>query len=392
VKSTSSIFASAFILGLCSCGGGGAAGTAGGGGGVDGGGGGGGSAGIGGGGGGDPGISIAFAEPSNGALVKNPVLFRIESHGVDEVEVFADETYSLGPAWDPADHDWLLYRFAGTGIPRPLHVVGRKGGADVARRDISITVEPDSCEDRFFVSEFDEHNVDPSGSLNLTVVRENALAALKDAVGDLQACGAKVTLGGMMSLLLYEGALRACAFNTLCEENSYNKTATDCDLVPEALYSYQFGLGTIHTSNFHPCKGGAYTAGMRQRFLDEAAAAGFVTDPGLVTPEIAARFQKVCPGGTPSAVDYYLLGAHDIFGIPKDAKGNHLEAYAKFPLFSPGVSIRVTFAELSSSCATIDSDNKAIAIYGGGDPSYGDPAKQATILSLYKNFEAASCK
>jgi len=136
----------------------------------------------------------------------------------------------------------------------------------------------------------------------------------------------------------------------------------------------------------------ASAAAAAARPASGAAAAGFGTDPGLVTPEIAARFQEVCPGGTPSAVDYYLLGAHDIFGIPKDAKGNHLPAYGKFPLFSPGVSIRVTFAELSSSCATIDSDNEAIAIYGGGDPSYGDPAKQATILSLYKNFEAASCK
>ena len=45
-----------------------------------------------------------------------------------EVEVFADETYSLGPAWDPSKQSELRYRFGGTGFPRPIHVSARKDG------------------------------------------------------------------------------------------------------------------------------------------------------------------------------------------------------------------------------------------------------------------------
>ena len=52
----------------------------------------------------------------------------------------------------------------------------------------------------------------------------------------------------------------------------------------------------------------------------------------------------------------------------------------------------MTFAELTSSCASIASDKEAIAIYGGGDPSYGDPGKQATILGLYKDYASVNCK
>ena len=161
--------------------------------------------------------------------------------------------------------------------------------------------------------------------------------------------------------------------------------------MPEALYSYQLGLGTIHTSNFHPCKGGSYTQKMRQRFLTEAAAAGFPTGPSLLTATIKQRFQQVCPGATPSAVDYYLLGVHDIFGVPKDAAGNHLAGFGLFPLFTPRVSVGLAFAELASGCASITSDRTAITIYGGGDSSYATTAKQDQILSYYQQFKSASC-
>ena len=234
---------------------------------------------------------VVFVEPLDGATLPNPILFRIEAHDVDEVELFADETWSLGPAWDPTTRDTLLYRFSGTGASRPIRLAGRSGGVEVARDDITITIEPDSCEDRFFVEEFDARNVDPTGTVDLTSLREEALAAIKVAVSEMQACGAGVTLGGMMSLLLYEGGLRIAAYNTRCEENSYNPAPADCDVDPEALYSYQFGLGAIHTSNFHPCKGGSYTQGMRQAFLDEAASAGFATGASLVTPALESRFQ-----------------------------------------------------------------------------------------------------
>ncbi len=335
--------------------------------------------------------SVSFVSPENGATVPNPVLFEIAAANVEEVEIFADETYSLGPAWDPAERTTMLYRFSGTGFARSLHVTGRVAGEDVARDDLVITVEPDSCEDRFFVTEFDARNVDPTGLLDMTAIREDSLAAVKEAVAALQACGAGVTLGGMMSLLLYEGGFRVAAYNTRCEENSYNPMPSGCDADPEALYSYQFGLGAIHTSNFHPCKGGSYTQGMRASFIEACLAAGFAAGDDLVTAEIAARFHEVCPDDTPSAVDYYLLGAHDVFNIPRDDAGNFLEAYGIFPLFTPRVSIALTLGELASSCGAIDDDRDAIRIFGGGDSSYADPDKQDQILSLYENFAAGNC-
>ena len=339
----------------------------------------------------DPGSWVTVAEPADGTTVPNPVLFRVDAHGVDEVELFADQTWSLGAAWDPSQRDTLLVRFSGTGVPRPIRLVGRSGGSDVAQDDITITVEPDSCEDRFFVTQFDTRNEDATGTIDLIGLREEALAALKSAVGDMQACGAGVTLGGMMSLLLYEGGFRLAAYNTRCEENSYNPTPTDCDADPEALYSYQFGLGAIHTSNFHPCKGGSYTQAMRQAFLDEAASAGFDVDASLMTASLESRFQQVCPGSESSVVDYYLLGAHDVFGIPRDGTGNYLEGFGAFPLFSPGVSIRLSFRELLNGCASIGDDGDAIAVFGGGDTSYTNPSKQAEILSYFNDWAAANC-
>jgi hypothetical protein len=334
---------------------------------------------------------VRFVSPAAGATVANPVTFTIEASGVDEVQIFADQTYALGPAWDPSVRSTLTYRFAGTGIPRPLSVVGRVGGRDVVRAELTITISPDSCEDRFFVSEFNARNVDPTGTIDLAALREDSLAAIKAEVAELGSCGATVTLGGMMSLLLYEGAFRAAAFNTLCLENSYNRVATDCDAVAEALYSYQFGIGAIHTSNFHPCKGGAYTQSMRQLFLQRAQAAGFSVDPGLMTPALTTRFHTVCPSATPNAVDYYLLGAHEVFGIPKNASGNFLAGYGRFPLFTPRISIAMSFHELSVSCANLHSDRDAIRIFGGADASYGTTTKQDQILSYFNNYKTANC-
>jgi hypothetical protein len=334
---------------------------------------------------------VRFVSPAQGSTVPNPVLFTIESSGVDEVQVYADTTYALGPAWNPATRSTLSYRFAGTGVPRAISVVGRLAHQDVARAELTVTVSPDSCADRFFISEFDARNTDPSGTIDLPSLREESLAAIKAEVAELGTCGATVTLGGMMSLLLYEGAFRAAAFNTLCLENSYNRVASNCDAVAEALYSYQFGIGAIHTSNFHPCKGGAYTQGMRQLFLTRAQAAGFSIDPNLVTPALATRFHSVCPNAAPTAVDYYLLGAHEVFGIPKNASGNDIAAAGQFPLFTPRLSIALAFHELAVSCSSIQSDRDAIRIFGGADASYATTVKQDQVLSYFNNYRTAHC-
>ncbi|HEY3445957.1 MAG TPA: hypothetical protein VGK67_06300 [Myxococcales bacterium] len=339
----------------------------------------------------DAGPAVWFVAPANQATVANPVLFEIGARGVEQVQVFADQTWPLAPAWDPAARTTLLYRFSGTGTPRSLRLVGTVAGSVVAEAALTITVSPDDCADRFFVSEFDQHNVDPSGQMDLVALREDSLAALKAELETLRQCGATLTLGGMTSLLLWEGGLRVAAYNTKCVENSYNPTSSDCDAVAEALYSYQFGIGAIHTSNFHPCKGGSYTQGMRQRFIDDAAKAGFSVDPALMTAELTARFRTICATATPTAVDYYILAAHSVFGVPKNASGNHLAGYGAFPFFTPSVSIDLVFHELSSSCASMTSDRAAIAAFGGADASYQTTAKQDQILAAWVQFSAANC-
>lgn len=340
----------------------------------------------------DAGPWVRFVSPADGGTVANPVTFVIEAGGgVDEVQLFADTTWALGAAWDPATRSTFRYRFSGTGVPRALSVVGRSAGADVARAELTLTVTPDSCEDRFFVSQFDSRNTDPTGTIDLVALREDSLAAIKREVAELSSCGATVTLGGMMSLLLYEGGLRVAAFNTLCTENSYHPTTSDCDAVAEALYSYQFGIGAIHTSNFHPCKGGAYTQGMRALLLSRMADAGFDTGDALMTPALLTRFRTVCATATPSAVDAYLLAAHDTFDIPRNASGNDLAAYGRFPLFTPGISIAMSFHELSLSCASLHSDRDAITVFGGGDASYASTTKQDQILSYFNDYQSAHC-
>lgn len=349
---------------------------------------GGGGAGAGGGSGGTAAApSVSFASPQNGDTLPNPVSFQITAKNVDEVEVFVDETQSLGPAWNPSTNHTLRYRFTKTGTPRPFHVKGRVAGKEVVRADLTVTIEPDSCEDRFFLAQFAKHNTAPAGT-SLFEPREDALAAVKAYVQKLNACGAKVTLGNVMALLLYEGALRVGAYNTLCEENSYNKTATNCDADPEALYSYQFGLGAIHTSNFHPCKGGAWTQKMRSMLLSQMSQAGFSTASSLLTADQKSRFAQVCPSTTPSAVDHYLLGAHAAYGVPKDATGNHLAGYGKFPLFDPAISIALSLYPIEASCAKITDDRAAIAAWGGGDSSYATPAKQDQIMASWKGFQS----
>ncbi len=334
--------------------------------------------------------AVAFAAPSSGETLPNPVLFRVDAVAVDEVEIFADETYSLGPAFDPADTDELLFRFAGTGFERSLHVVGRVDGEEVARADLAITVTDDTCEDRFFLDRFDSRNEDASGELDMFTIRETSLMAIKAEVEALQACGAQITLGAILSLLMFESALRAGSFNTRCNENSYHNTESDCDLVAEALYSYQFGIGAIHTSNFHPCRGGSYTQGMRALFADIAADAGFPTED-LLTPELQNRFHDVCPDATPSAVDYYILGAHEPFGIPRNDNGNHLVAVGDYPFLDPHVSVPLTFSILYNQCSTISDDRDAIARWGGGDARYAETAYQNNILAHYENYAAAHC-
>src|SRR5713226_7926314 len=100
----------------------------------------------------------------------------------------------------------------------------------------------------FFKAAFDQSN----GKDVYATQRDSAFSIFTQRVEALQNAGAKISLGGMLSLLIYEGQARLAHYNTLCQENSYDK-ASNCWENPKARYSYQLGLGAVHTSNFHPC-------------------------------------------------------------------------------------------------------------------------------------------
>lgn len=337
------------------------------------------------------GPQVAILSPVHGATLSNPVLFKISATKVQQVQLVADKVSPLSAPWDPTQRDWLLYRFSGTGKARAIRLLGLVGGKEVASHDITITIKPDPCEDLFFVSKFNATNTDPTGTLDLVSIRETALSDIKAAVATLKACGATVTLGGMLSLLYFEGNLKAAFYNTKCAENSYHKMASGCDVYPQALYSYQLGIGTIHTSNFHPCKGGSYTQGMRQKLLAAIAASGFSTSAGLVTPQVISQVQSFCPGTSATVVDHYILGAHTPYGVPKNSSGNALDALATYPFFRSAVSVAMAFAEMAASCSTITDDRKAIAVYGGSSSFYKDYANQTKILAAYQSFAATNC-
>lgn len=240
------------------------------------------------------------------------------------------------------------------------------------------------CEYDFFAFYFEKAN----GAMQ-PGLRDEAFAAIAGRTAELQACAPGVTLGGLLSLLVFEGAARVAMFNTKCAENSYDNSPTCWDN-PKARYSYQFGLAPVHTSNFHPCADINWTSKMRGRLQTALDAAGFVPAADAVAG-VADALHTFCPDAAPTAVDYYILTAHSAFGVPTDASGNDLEHAGQFPFFTPAVMIDLFFATLLPACMQIGSDNDMIAIFGGGDPSYDDPAKQAQILGLWGDWQARHC-
>ena len=107
---------------------------------------------------------VRFVSPDDGATVPNPVTFTIEAAGVDEVQVFADETYApgRGVGSGAAGHAALpLRRHRHPAATAAWSVASP--ASDVVRAELTLTIQPDSCEDRFFVSEFDARNTDPTG-------------------------------------------------------------------------------------------------------------------------------------------------------------------------------------------------------------------------------------
>jgi hypothetical protein len=274
------------------------------------------------------------------------------------------------------------------GLATPAGCVEDLEDGALDRGDVPAEV---ACGRRYFEATFDVRNPSGAAAVELRATRDEALAALELKHDELRACGASVSLGALVALLDFESALQVGSYNTRCEENAYVRQRSGCDADPEAMYSYQYGLGAMHTSNFHPCKGGAWTQKMRRVLSDALADAGFDVSPASVDAVTRARFATICPGRAPEAIDRYLLRAHDAFGIPRDASGN-LAGGSPMPLLDPGVSIALTLEELNARCAAITSDRVALAVFGGSDGRYATRAFQDKILGRFQRFAASVCR
>lgn len=242
-----------------------------------------------------------------------------------------------------------------------------------------------ACEYAFFKNYFDKDN-----GTTFASVRDATFVHVVEQVKALQSCGAKITLGGMLSLMIFEGGGAKVAFyNDRCKENSYDTSPT-CWNDPKARYSYQYGLAPVHTSNFHPCADVTYTSKMRSRLAKAMLDAGFMPSASAIAA-VGGELRTFCPSATPTIVDYYILTAHSAFGVPKDNAGNDLTNAGKYPFFTPRVVIDMFFAEIGGYCPALTSDEAAIAIYGGGDSSYRTATKQALILKLWTDWKSVAC-
>jgi hypothetical protein len=86
--------------------------------------------------------TVAIVSPSDGAVLENPVTFRVALADVAWAELEADG-YSLGRIESEGESE-LTYTFSGTGYPRVITLTGYDpAGAQAARDEVSIEVQPD---------------------------------------------------------------------------------------------------------------------------------------------------------------------------------------------------------------------------------------------------------
>lgn len=130
---------------------------------------------------------------------------------------------------------------------------------------------------------------------------------------------------------------------------------------------------------------------MRRRMNNSLRAHGFAPTATEIS-SVAPAVRSVCAKAVPDAVDYYILAAHDRFGVPQDSAGNLLAAADRFPFFSPEVSIDLFFAEVGSDPTRLSSDHAMIGVYGGNDARYRKPAFQSSVLGKYTNYRDAACR
>jgi hypothetical protein len=241
----------------------------------------------------------------------------------------------------------------------------------------------------FFRQSFESKN----GRSNQKELDQTFIEVVK-AVERIQKCAPKVTLGGMLSLVIYESAAMLAFYNTRDAENSFKerlKPEIPYWQQPFARYSYQLGIIPVHTSILRPCFRG--NPPVRKLFEDGARQAGFVpTKENLLA--IREEFDQVCAETAkanrvpdePGAADYYILTSHGTFDLPKNSSGRDLKNLGKFPFFDPHVTTGIFFYSISSACRKVKSDNDAICKWGGNASVYCTAARQDDILGKWTRF------
>lgn len=258
-----------------------------------------------------------------------------------------------------------------------LPLVGQSSGADSSKEY--------PREYAFFRAAFERRN----GTVHQNDL-DRTFKEVVIAVERLQRCAPKITLGGMLSLVIFESGARLAFYNTKDQENSFRKRLR-ADLPfwqqPFARYSYQFGIVPVHTSILRPCMPG--TQPLRKAFDEAALRAGFTPsekDLESVRPEFDEVCGKVIQSRVPDkprAVDYYILNSHRDFDVPKNSSGSDLKNLGRFPFFTPAVTTPLFFHEMETDCRTIQDDGAAICAWGGGDKSYCTKERQDAILASW---------
>jgi hypothetical protein len=259
-------------------------------------------------------------------------------------------------------------------------------------------IDRNSKEYSFFRSRFERINGNRGKDLNET------FKAVSDGIKQIQLSAPRVTLGGMLSLVLFESGGRLAFFNTKDSENSFNpvlpipnvpklESGMPFSQQPLARYSYQFGIVPIHTSIFRPCLAGTQRA--RKLFDSLAKQQGFQPSVDQLA-SVKEEFNQVCTkarrpvADEARAVDYYILNAHSKFGVPINRAGGDVTHLGQFPLYWPRVTTAFFFAAILARANQTTDDRSAICIWGGGDKSYCNEAKQSQILAPWKKFAGSN--
>jgi len=110
---------------------------------------------------------VAIVSPADGAVLENPVTFRVSLADVAWAELDADG-YSLGRIEVDGASE-VTYSFSGTGYPRVITLIGYDAsGAPAARDEVSIEVQPDEVSlDVPYFYQYDNAN-EPGSTCGIT--------------------------------------------------------------------------------------------------------------------------------------------------------------------------------------------------------------------------------